>query len=163
MIIYNNIHFIGIGGIGVSGLAEYFINYGSNVSGSDMTETNITGRLQSLGAKISIGHSADNINEFTDAVVYSSAISKSNPEMIKAEELGIKTFRRAEMLCEIVNEKFLIAIAGTHGKTTTTAMIGKLLVDAGLDPLIFVGGNVALFDGGASRYGAGNYAIVEAD
>ncbi len=163
MIIYNNIHFIGIGGIGVSGLAEYFINYGSNVSGSDMTETNITGRLQSLGAKISIGHSADNINEFTDAVVYSSAISKSNPEMIKAEELGIKTFRRAEMLGEIVNEKFLIAIAGTHGKTTTTAMIGKLLVDAGLDPLIFVGGNVALFDGGASRYGAGNYAIVEAD
>ncbi len=163
MVIYNNIHFIGIGGIGVSGLAEYFIKFGSNVSGSDMTETAITKRLEELGAKVTIGHSAENINEFMDAVVYSSAINVSNPELAKANELGIRTLRRAEMLGEIVNDKFLIAVAGTHGKTTTTAMIGKLLADAGLDPLIFVGGSVGIFDGGASRYGAGDYAVVEAD
>jgi UDP-N-acetylmuramate--alanine ligase len=163
LIFYNIIHFIGIGGIGVSGLAEYFLKNGCVVSGSDMAESQITKRLQSLGAVIHIGHSADNIKENTEAVIYSSAISKTNPEMARAEELGIKTIRRAEMLGEIVNDKFLIAVAGTHGKTTTTAMIGKLLVDAGLDPLIFVGGNVDLFDGGASRFGSGNYAVVEAD
>ncbi len=157
------IYFIGIGGIGMSGLAEYFIRNGYDVSGSDMTETHITKRLAELGAIIFNGHSADNITADISAVVYTSAVKADNPEMIRAEELGLRKIRRAEMLGEIVNDKYLIAISGTHGKTTTTAMIGKLLVDAGLDPLIFVGGNVQLFDGGASRFGAGKYAVVEAD
>lgn len=158
-----HIYFIGIGGIGMSGLAEYYIRNGCSVSGSDMTETLITQRLVSMGAKIYYSHSAMNITEEIDTVVYTSAVKKDNPEMIKAEELGIRLVRRAEMLGEIVNDKYLIAVSGTHGKTTTTAMIGKLLVDAGLDPLIFVGGNVKLFDGGAYRFGNGKYAVVEAD
>ncbi len=158
-----NIYFIGIGGIGMSGLAEYYLRNGYNVSGSDMTETHITQRLAGLGAEIYYGHSAKNITQEIDTVVYTSAVKPDNPEMIKAEELGIRKVRRAEMLGEIVNDKYLIAVSGTHGKTTTTAMIGKLLVDAGLDPLIFVGGNVQLFDGGASRFGEGKYAVVEAD
>lgn len=147
----------------MSGLAEYFLLNGYHVSGSDMTETHITQRLEELGAKIFYGHSAINITPGIDTVVYTSAVKADNPEMIKAGELGIRTVRRAEMLGEIVNDKYLIAVSGTHGKTTTTAMIGKLLVDAGLDPLIFVGGNVKLFDGGASRFGKGKYAVVEAD
>lgn len=158
-----NIYFIGIGGIGMSGLAEYYLRNGYDVSGSDMTETHITQRLSGLGAEIYYGHSARNITPQIDTVVYTSAVKPDNPEMIKAEELGIRKVRRAEMLGEIVNDKYLIAVSGTHGKTTTTAMIGKLLVDAGLDPLIFVGGNVQLFDGGASRFGEGKYAVVEAD
>lgn len=163
MAAYNKIHFIGIGGIGVSGLAEYFLKSGVKVTGSDMTETAITKRLKSLGAVIKTGHSENNIDPDTDLVVYSSAVKMSNPEMAKAAELGIRTIRRAEMLGEIVNSKYLIAVAGTHGKTTTTAMIGKLLTDAGFDPLIFVGGSVDIFEGGASRFGNGNYAVVEAD
>jgi UDP-N-acetylmuramate--alanine ligase len=158
-----NIYFIGIGGIGMSGLAEYYLRNGYSVSGSDMTESHITNRLKELGAKIFNGHSADNISHDINTVVYTSAVKGGNTEIDKANELGIRTIRRAEMLGEIVNEKYLIAVSGTHGKTTTTAMIGKLLVDAGLDPLIFVGGNVSLFDGGASRFGSGKYAVVEAD
>lgn len=158
-----NIYFIGIGGIGMSGLAEYYLLSGYTVSGSDMTESHITNRLKELGAKIIIGHSADNITPEIDTVVYTSAVKNGNPEIDRANELGIRTVRRAEMLGEIVNDKYLIAVSGTHGKTSTTAMIGKLLVDAGLDPLIFVGGNVQLFDGGATRFGKGKYAVVEAD
>lgn len=157
------IHFIGIGGIGVSGLAEYFLRSGYKVSGSDMTASHITNRLKSLGAEIFIGHSAENIKGTLDGVVYSSAVKSDNPEMIKANELNIRTVRRAEMLGEIVNDKFLIAVSGTHGKTTTTAMIAKVLIDAGCDPLVFVGGNVELFEGGSSRIGRGSYAVVEAD
>lgn len=147
----------------MSGLAEYYLRNGYDVSGSDMTETHITSRLIGLGAKIYYGHNAVNITDGIDTIVYTSAVKNDNPEMIKAEELGLRRVRRAEMLGEIVNDKYLIAVSGTHGKTTTTAMIGKLLVDAGLDPLIFVGGNVQLFDGGASRFGSGKYAVVEAD
>lgn len=163
MIRKEHIYFIGIGGIGMSGLAEYYLRNGYDVSGSDMTETHITSRLIGLGAKIYYGHNAVNITDGIDTIVYTSAVKNDNPEMIKAEELGLRRVRRAEMLGEIVNDKYLIAVSGTHGKTTTTAMIGKLLVDAGLDPLIFVGGNVQLFDGGASRFGSGKYAVVEAD
>ena len=157
------IHFIGIGGIGMCGLAEYYLREGYYVSGSDVLESNITQRLKKMGAVVKIGHSSDYIDSSFDVVVYSSAVKSDNPELVKAEILNIKTMKRAEMLGEIVNDKFLIAVAGTHGKTTTTAMIGKLLIDAGFDPLIFVGGNVSLFDGGASRIGSGKYAVVEAD
>lgn len=147
----------------MSGLAEYFLLNGYKVSGSDMAESHITQRLAGLGALIHIGHSEKNITPGLDTVVYTSAVKSGNAEVDKANELGIRTVRRAEMLGEIVNDKYLIAVSGTHGKTTTTAMIGKLLIDAGLDPLIFVGGNVSLFDGGASRIGKGKYAVVEAD
>ncbi len=158
-----NIHFIGIGGIGMSGLAEYHLNKGNKVSGSDLNETGITERLKRLGAKILIGHSEENIDATKDVVVYSSAVKEDNPELKKAAGLKIRTMKRAEMLGAVVNDKYVIAVSGTHGKTTTTAMIGKLLVDAGFDPLIFVGGNVELFNGGASRFGRGKYAVVEAD
>ena len=141
----------------MSGLAEYYILNGSNVSGSDMTATHITERLAGLGAKINIGHSENNINTSIDTVVYTSAVKPDNPEYKRAAELGLRIIRRAEMLGEIVNDKYLIAVSGTHGKTTTTAMIGKILVDAGMDPLIFVGGNVQLFEGGASGIGNGRF------
>lgn len=147
----------------MSGLAEYHLQIGNKVSGSDLNESDITKRLKKSGAKIKIGHAADNIDNTIDVVVYSAAVKEDNPELIKAKELKIKTMKRAEMLGTIVNDKFLIAVSGTHGKTTTTAMIGKLLADAGLDPLVFVGGNVKLFNGGASRYGKGKQAVVEAD
>ena len=157
------IHFIGIGGIGMCGLAEYHLHAGNKVSGSDLMESDTTKRLQKSGATVKIGHSGENVNRTIDVVVYSAAVKDDNPELKKAKELGLKTMKRAEMLGTIVNDKYLIAVAGTHGKTTTTAMVGKLLADAGLDPLVFVGGNVKLFDGGASRYGSGKYAVVEAD
>jgi UDP-N-acetylmuramate--alanine ligase len=157
------IHFTGIGGIGMSGLAEYFLRKGYKVSGSDITPSHITERLKKLGAEIFIGHSKENVKSIVDKVVYTSAVHGDNPEIQRAKELNIKTVRRAELLGEVVNDKFLIAVSGTHGKTTTTAMIAKVLADAGLDPLVFVGGNVQLFEGGSTRTGEGNYAVVEAD
>lgn len=159
----NKIHFIGIGGIGMSGLAEYFLRKGHNVRGSDLIPSNITKRLENLGAEIFKGHSAANVDRSIELVVFTSAVEKDNPELSEANRLGIKTVKRAELLGEIVNDKFLISVSGTHGKTTTTAMIAKLLIEAGLDPLVFVGGNVPDFEGGASRYGEGKYAVVEAD
>jgi UDP-N-acetylmuramate--alanine ligase len=157
------IHFVGIGGIGMSGLAEYYLKTGYRVSGSDSIASAVTKRLKELGAEINIGHSAENINGTISLVVYTSAVKEDNPELIKAKELNIRMLKRAEVLGAIVNDKFLIAVAGTHGKTTTTAMISKVLSDMGLDPLVFVGGSVRLFDGGASRFGSGKYAVVEAD
>ncbi|MGH2574144.1 MAG: UDP-N-acetylmuramate--L-alanine ligase [Ignavibacteria bacterium] len=157
------IYFVGIGGIGMSGLAEYFLKTGSEVSGSDIEQSHITHRLEELGAHFYLGHSENHIDDSVDLVVYSSAIDKDNPEINKAYELNIKSIKRAELLGQIVNDKFLIAVSGTHGKTTTTAMLGKLLIDSGFDPLIFVGGNVSLFKGAASRFGKGNFAVVEAD
>lgn len=157
------IHFIGIGGIGMCGLAEYFVKNGYSVSGSDIAGSHITEGLEKLGAKIYIGHDAKHITSDIETVVYTSAVRQDNPEYNKAFELGLKLIKRAAMLGEIVNKKFLIAVAGTHGKTTTTAMIGKLLADAGFDPLVFVGGNTPLFEGSTYRPGKGNYAVVEAD
>jgi len=157
------IHFIGIGGIGMCGLAEYFVKNGYNVSGSDIAGSHITERLEKLGAGVFIGHDEKHITSDIETVVYTSAVKQDNPEYVKAFELGLRLIKRAAMLGEIVNQKFLIAIAGTHGKTTTTAMIGKLLADAGLDPLVFVGGNTPLFNGSTYRPGKGKYAVVEAD
>jgi UDP-N-acetylmuramate--alanine ligase len=145
------------------GLAEYFLIKGYRVSGSDINDSHIISRLRDLGAEINIGHSADNIDDETGFIVYTSAVNKENPEIIKAEAIGIKFLKRAEVLGEVVNDKYLIAVAGTHGKTTTTAMIGKLLIDAGFDPTIFVGGNVSILNGAASRIGASDFAVVEAD
>jgi len=160
---YRKIHFIGIGGIGVSGLAEYFLKSDTIVSGSDISASHVTDLLSKLGAHVTIGNSAKNVPSDADVVVYTSAVKSDNPELERAVDLGITVMKRAEMLGEIVNTKFLIAVSGTHGKTTTTAMISKLLIDAGFDPLVFVGGSVEMFGGAASRLGNGNYAVVEAD
>jgi UDP-N-acetylmuramate--alanine ligase len=157
------VHFIGIGGIGMSGLAEYFLKEGHRVTGSDLQASDVTKRLEKSGAAVFEGHSAGNVNTDVDLVVYTSAVREDNPELIKALELKIRTLKRAEILAEIVNSKYLIAVSGTHGKTTTTAMIAKLLIDSGYDPLAFVGGNVRFFEGGTSRLGRGKVAVVEAD
>ncbi len=157
------VHFIGIGGIGMSGIAEYLLKKGFYVSGSDSTPSNITGKLSEIGAEIFVGHSKNNMSENVNLVVYSAAIKADNPELLKAKKLGINTIKRARMLGEIVNDKILIAVSGTHGKTSTTAMISKILIDCGFDPTVFVGGAVDFLESGNSRIGDGKYAVVEAD
>ena len=157
------IHLIGIGGIGMSGIAEYLLRKGYEVSGSDMTLTDITARLHSLGAKISEGHTGEYLHQDTDLVVYTAAVHDDNPEFKKAAAYGMKMIKRAEMLGHIVNGMYLIAVGGTHGKTTTTSMIAKVLLDNDYDPTVFVGGNVSFLEGASSRIGNGKYAVVEAD
>ena len=164
--ILNNIksvHLIGIGGIGMSGIAEYLLRKGVSVSGSDINPTFITKRLQKLGAKIYNSHNKKNISQNIQLVVYSSAVKSNNEEYAEAINKNIPLIRRAEMLGEIVNEKHLISVSGTHGKTTTTAIISKILIDNGFDPTVFVGGNIDFLEGGSSRIGESKYAVVEAD
>jgi UDP-N-acetylmuramate--alanine ligase len=158
-----NIHFIGIGGIGMSGIAEFLVKKNYSVSGSDSSLSDITERLVKFGVKIYDGHDENNLSENTDLVVYTAAVKEDNPELAKARKLKIKAVKRAAMLGEIVNDMFLIAVSGTHGKTSTTAMISKVLIDCNLDPTIFVGGNIDFLEGGNSRIGNGKYAVVEAD
>lgn len=158
-----NIHFIGIGGIGMSGIAEYLVRKGLTVSGSDSTLSDITHKLSAAGVKIYEGHNESNLSEDTGLVVYSAAIKENNPELFKARKLGINAVKRAKMLGEIVNDKKLIAVSGTHGKTSTTAMIAKVLIDCNIDPTVFVGGTIDFLEGGNSRIGNGEYAVVEAD
>ena len=139
---YKNIHCIGIGGIGLSGIAEILLSRGHNVSGSDMRESDITEKLVGDGAKISLGHRAENV-EGADLVVYTVAVGDDNPELARAKELGIPTITRAQALGALMEEyTSSIAISGTHGKTTTTAMISLILKHAGKDPTISVGGNL---------------------
>ena len=157
------IYFIGIGGIGMSGLAEYMLSENNIVYGSDSVSSVITDRLAEKGAIIYTKHDKNNITDDIELVVYSSAINSSNPEMIAAKEKNIRTIRRAELLGEIVNEMFLIAISGTHGKTSTTAMIAKMLIDAELDPTVFAGGAIDFLNNSPMRVGAGKIAVVEAD
>lgn len=157
------IHFIGIGGIGMSGIAEYLARKGFEVTGSDLVLSEITGKLSKNGVKIFEGHRKKNLYSDTDLVVYSAAVKEDNPEFIKAKKLGINIVKRAVMLGEIVNEKILIAVSGTHGKTSTTAMIAKVLIDCNLDPTVFVGGTINFLEYGNSRIGEGKYAVVEAD
>ena len=147
----------------MSGIAEFLSRKGYKVTGSELYPSQITERLEKLGIKIFKGHNADNINKDTDLVVYSSAIKEDNAEYAKAKESGIKIIKRAVMLGELVNDLFLISVSGTHGKTSTTALIAKLLIDNGFDPVVFVGGTVDFLDGGSSRIGNGKYAVVEAD
>lgn len=157
------IHFIGIGGVGMSGIAEYLVKNGYEVSGSDSAPGEITNRLSSFGVRIFEGHNASNVNKNIDLVVYSAAIKADNPELAKTLELGIHNVKRAKMLGEIVNNDFLIAVSGTHGKTSTTAMVAKVLIDCGLDPTVFVGGAIDFLEDGNSRIGKGKYSVVEAD
>lgn len=156
------IHFVGIGGIGMSGIAELLLNLGYKVSGSDLNRSAITSRLIDLGGIVNIGHKADWV-EGADVVVTSSAISKENPEVVAANEKGIPVIQRAEMLAELMRlKKFGIAIAGSHGKTSTTSMVSWILATAGLDPTIVVGGKVDSL-GGNAKLGEGEFLVAEAD
>ncbi|MDO9856878.1 UDP-N-acetylmuramate--L-alanine ligase [Glaesserella parasuis] len=157
----NQIHFIGIGGAGMSGIAEVLLNEGYQISGSDIADGAVTQRLAKAGAKIFIGHQAENI-EGASVVVASSAIDDSNPEVAAAKEARIPVIQRAQMLAEIMRFRHGIAIAGTHGKTTTTAMISMIYTEAGLDPT-FVNGGLVKSAGKNAHLGASRYLIAEAD
>ena len=155
------IHFIGVGGIGMSGIAELLVNLGYEVSGSDMQRTDITDRLESLGARITQGHDARNVSD-AEVVVYSSAVRSTNPEMVAARERGLTVVARAEVLAELMQLRQGIAVAGAHGKTTTTSMIALVLDVAGLDPTVVIGGRVSSF-GSNAKLGRGKYLVAEAD
>ncbi|HNX38118.1 MAG TPA: UDP-N-acetylmuramate--L-alanine ligase [Candidatus Cloacimonadota bacterium] len=155
------IHFIGIGGIGMSGIAEFLHNQGLEISGSDMKKSEVTNHLESIGIPIIEGHDPNYVKD-VDVVVKSSAVKDENPEIQAAKHLKIPVIRRAEMLAEITRMSFSIGISGTHGKTTTTSMAGMVLEAAGLDPTIFVGGKVRNF-GSNNVMGSGKYIVVEAD
>ena len=155
------IHFVGIGGIGMSGIAEVMLDMGYQVSGSDLRLSGVTQRLASLGAMVVEGHSKGNVGE-VDVVVISSAVKEDNPEVLAARERKIPIIRRAEMLAELMRMKYGIAISGTHGKTTTTSMIGLVLSRAGFDPTIIVGGIVKSI-GSNAQVGQGEYLVAEAD
>ena len=155
------IHFVGIGGIGMSGIAEVLLNLGYAVSGSDLKESETTRRLASLGGRIEQGHDARHLEQ-ADVVVTSSAVRKDNPEVVEARRRKIPVIPRAEMLAELMRLKYGVAIAGSHGKTTTTSLAAHLLAHAGLDPTAVVGGKVNTF-GSNAKLGKGDYMVVEAD
>jgi UDP-N-acetylmuramate--alanine ligase len=157
----NHFHFVGIGGIGMSGIAELLLSLGYRVSGSDLRRGPVTDRLATLGATIFEGHRATNV-EGAAAVVASSAVQAANPEIVEARRRGIPVIPRGEMLAELMRLKFGIAVAGSHGKTTTTSMIAAVMSHAGLDPTIVVGGRVDAI-GSNARLGGGDFMVVEAD
>jgi len=157
------LHFIGIGGIGMSGIAEILLDQGFKVSGSDREFSEVTERLQKLGAITFEGHRAGNIADDVDTVVYSSAVQPDNPEIIEAQRRKIPIVRRAEMLAEVMRLKYGIGIAGTHGKTTTTSMASLVLMEGGLDPTVIVGGKLSGLGGTNARLGHGEFIVVEAD
>ncbi|MGB5288975.1 MAG: UDP-N-acetylmuramate--L-alanine ligase [Ignavibacteriaceae bacterium] len=156
------IHFVGIGGIGMSGIAEILLNQGFEVSGSDLNLTEVTKRLTELGAIIYEGHSPENVKD-ADVLVYSSAVVPDNPEVRTAADRNIPIIKRAEMLAETMRMKYGIGIAGTHGKTTTTSMVGLTLTEGGIDPTIIVGGKLSGLGGTNARLGNGEFIVVEAD
>jgi UDP-N-acetylmuramate--alanine ligase len=156
------IHFVGIGGIGMSGIAEILLNQGFKVSGSDLHLTEVTNRLEELGAKVYEGHSAENVKD-VDVLVYSSAVIPDNAEVRAAADRNIPIIKRAEMLAETMRMQYGIGIAGTHGKTTTTSMVGLTLTEGGIDPTIIVGGKLSGLGGTNARLGNGEFIVVEAD
>jgi UDP-N-acetylmuramate--alanine ligase len=155
------IHFVGIGGIGMSGIAEVLLNLGYKVSGSDLKSSAVTARLAELGATIFEGHAAANVTG-AEVVVTSSAIAIENPEVVEAHDLHVPVIQRAEMLAELMRLKYGIAIAGMHGKTTTTSMVAAVLAAGGLDPTVVVGGRVDAM-GSNARLGKSQYLVAEAD
>jgi UDP-N-acetylmuramate--alanine ligase len=156
-----HVHFVGIGGIGMSGIAELLVNVGYRVSGSDARRSEHTTRLDTLGVRIEIGHDAAHVQD-ADVVVVSSAVSPDNPEVVAARQLHIPVIPRAEMLAELMRLRVGIAIGGAHGKTTTTSMVALLLERAGLDPTAVIGGKLSAF-GSNARLGRGQYMVAEAD
>ena len=156
-----HIHFVGIGGIGMSGIAELLLNLGYKVSGSDTASTDITDRLKSLGGTVYKGHHGSRI-EGADVVVISSAISPDNPEIIAAAQASVPVIPRAEMLAELMRLKYSIAVAGAHGKTTTTSLIASVLAKGGLDPTVVIGGKLKSI-GSNALLGQGNFIVAEAD
>ncbi|MBU0501490.1 MAG: UDP-N-acetylmuramate--L-alanine ligase [Gammaproteobacteria bacterium] len=156
-----HIHFVGIGGVGMSGIAEVMANLGYRVTGSDTKESNNTRRLEQVGIGVHIGHSGANI-EGSDVVVVSSAINEANPEVAEARQRRIPVVRRAEMLAELMRFRFGIAIAGTHGKTTTTSLVTMLLTEEGLDPTFVIGGKLNSA-GSNAKLGESEYLVAEAD
>src|SRR5215475_14011113 len=158
---YQHIHFVGVGGSGMSGIAEILLNLGYRVTGSDLKRNEAIERLERLGAKVSEGHEASHV-EGALVIVYSSAVSRDNIEVQVARQRGIPVIPRAEMLAELMRLKYGIAVAGTHGKTTTTSMIGAVLAEGRLDPTIVVGGRITSL-GSNARLGQGEYLVAEAD
>ena len=156
------LHFTGIGGIGMSGIAEILLNLGYQITGSDLRLSPITERLQSLGAKIYEGHAAENV-QGAKALVVTSAVDGQNPELLEARRLGIPIIPRGELLAELMRLKYGIAIAGSHGKTTTTSMTATILSHAGLDPTVVVGGRVGTMGGSNARLGKSSFLVVESD
>jgi len=155
------VHFVGIGGIGMSGIAELLSNLGYAVSGSDLNPSEVTGRLRTLGVRVASGHEAGHLGD-ADVVVYSSAVRADNPEIVEAHRRRIPVIPRAEMLAELMRLRSGIAVAGSHGKTTTTSMVALVLERAGLDPTAVIGGRLSAF-GSNARLGGGKYMVVEAD
>jgi UDP-N-acetylmuramate--alanine ligase len=155
------VHFVGIGGAGMSGIAEVLATQGYRVTGSDVAQSAATRRLESLGVRITIGHAADNVAD-ADAVVVSTAIAADNPELVAARERNVAVVPRALMLAELMRMKQGIAVAGTHGKTTTTSLIASVLAEGGLDPTFVIGGRLLSADANA-RLGSGEFLVAEAD
>lgn len=157
-----HIHFVGIGGIGMSGLAELLINLGYIVSGSDLKDSAATRRLSRLGCQVFKGHDGNNVQE-ADVVVYSSAIGLQNPEILRAKEGYVPVIPRAEMLSELMRLKYGVAIAGAHGKTTTTSMVASILTKGELDPTVVIGGRLDIWGGSNAKLGQGDVLVAEAD
>jgi len=155
------VHFVGIGGVGMAGIAEVLLNLGYEVSGSDIKLNRASARLEALGATVYSGHEARNVSG-ADVVVVSSAIAADNPEVVEANRRRIPVVKRAEMLAELMRFRYGIAIAGTHGKTTTTSLVASVLAAAGLDPTFVIGGRLASADANA-KLGAGRFLVAEAD
>ena len=157
------IHFIGIGGIGVSALAQYYLAKGHEVSGSDLQSSEITDFLKDKGMKIATGgHFSDNVKSDFNLVVYSPAVPKDNPEILQAQKFGIKTASYPEALGELTRQHFTIAISGSHGKSTTTAMVGLALIEAGMDPTVIVGTRLKEFGNSNFRMGHSSFLVIEA-
>ena len=156
-----NIHFVGIGGAGMAGIAEVLLNLGYSISGTDLKLTSVTERLRTLGARVAEGHAASHLGA-ADVVVVSTAVAADNPEIIAAHARRIPVVRRAEMLAELMRFRYGIAIAGTHGKTTTTSLIASVLAEAQLDPTFVIGGRLASANANA-KLGLGQYLVAEAD
>jgi UDP-N-acetylmuramate--alanine ligase len=158
----HKIHFVGIGGIGMSGIAEVLLNLGYAVTGSDLHESEVTERLRRLGAQVFVGHQEDNLMANPSVVVISTAVKYSNPEVLEARRRHIPVIPRAEMLAELMRMKYGVAVAGSHGKTTTTSMIAAVLSAAGLDPTMVIGGRVRML-GTNAKMGQGEILVAEAD
>jgi UDP-N-acetylmuramate--alanine ligase len=155
-------HFTGIGGSGMSGIAEVLLTLGYRVSGTDQRQSSVLDRLASLGATIAVGHSREHLAKDASILVYSSAVTQSNPELVEARARGIPVIRRAEVLAELIRLKYGVVVAGAHGKTTTTAMIGRILEEGGKDPTVILGGTLRS-SGGGGVLGRGDFLVAESD